>query len=274
MNAARSASSVARGEDLLELVDRQHDAVAARRLETGAAQLAHRMLARPNQHLRPLVDARQNPAGQRRQQSGPHDGGLAAARRSYDPEQRRADRPRDQLGDEPLASEEVPGVGDVEAGEALERAHQRRLVRGEQIGAARRPPGSRPRPRPAPPQRDEPRPGRPTRAARTRPPGAPPGAVPTRSRAHALGRERRRSSRAVPQHRCPRRCVPVHSRPRCRARRRRRAAEAQARRHHREGPVRRDDLRSPVRGLACRRAGTPARRPQRARHRLHRRRPR
>ena len=234
MNAARSALVAARGEDLLELVDRQHDAVGVGVSRPDAVQLAHRMLAGPNQHLRPLVAARQDPAGQGGQQSGPHDRGLAAARRSDDAEQRRADRPRDELGDEPLASEEVPGVGDVEAGEALERAHQRRLVRGEQIGALAGRLEVDHAPRPAPP--------RPRRSS-ARPADARGADAPTRRaawrRAHALASSCTRpgtpplvsSSSSTWMSATVR---PVHSRPRCRARRRRRAAQARARRRHRE----------------------------------------
>jgi hypothetical protein len=66
------------------------------------------MLARPEQYLRPLPNARQDTARQGRQQSGPHDRGLAASRWSDNPEHRRTDGPRDELGNEPLASEEVP----------------------------------------------------------------------------------------------------------------------------------------------------------------------
>ena len=65
--------------------------------------------------LGPVLAARQHAAGERGQQPGPHDRRLAAARRADDREQRRADEPRDELGDEPLAPEEVLGVGGVEA---------------------------------------------------------------------------------------------------------------------------------------------------------------
>jgi hypothetical protein len=49
--------------------------------------------------------------------------GLTATRWADDPEQRRADEPRDQLGDQSLSTEEELGVIDVEARETLERAH-------------------------------------------------------------------------------------------------------------------------------------------------------
>ena len=61
------------GEDLLELVDRQHDLIGGGHLETRAAQLVHRMLARTEHQLRPRVDTRQDSAGQRRQQPRPHE---------------------------------------------------------------------------------------------------------------------------------------------------------------------------------------------------------
>ena len=51
-------------------------------------------------------------------------------------EQRRADEPRDELRDEPLAAEEVLGVGDVEGRQALERAHDR-ASSSASAGAAR-----------------------------------------------------------------------------------------------------------------------------------------
>ena len=62
------------------------------------------------------------------QQPGPHDRRLAAPGRPDDPEQRGADEPRDELGHEPLAPEEVRRVGDVEGRQPLKRAAHRRVV--------------------------------------------------------------------------------------------------------------------------------------------------
>ena len=126
------------GEHLLELVDHQHDVRLGGPVAAGAAQLAHRMLSGSEEHLRPLVAARQDARGQRGQQSRLDDRRFAAPRRPHHSEQRRADGARDELRGEPLAAEEIPRVGDVEGGKALERAHHRRLVRDEPIVALAR----------------------------------------------------------------------------------------------------------------------------------------
>ncbi len=81
------------------------------------------MLARTDHHLLALVTARQDSTRERGQQAGPDDRGLAASRRSYDAQQRRPDKPRDELRNEPLAAEEIPRIVDVEWGESLEGAH-------------------------------------------------------------------------------------------------------------------------------------------------------
>ena len=115
-------------EQLLELVDHQQAPSLAAEPLGRAPQHAQRLLAGAYQRLRPVVAAGQHAARQRRQQPGSDHGGLAAARRADDGEQRRADEPRDQLGDEPLAPEEVRGVVGVEGRQPLVRAGDRRLV--------------------------------------------------------------------------------------------------------------------------------------------------
>src|SRR4051794_38325603 len=77
------------------------------------------MLPGADEHLRPLLAAREHAAGERRQEAGAQDGGLAAAGWADDAEQRGADEARDELGDEPLAAEEVGRVDDLERGESL-----------------------------------------------------------------------------------------------------------------------------------------------------------
>lgn len=72
---------------------------------------------------------------ERGHEPGLDDGRLAASRRADDPNEWRAGQPRDEIGDEPLAAEEVLGVGRGEGGEALERADDNALVRH---GRARR----------------------------------------------------------------------------------------------------------------------------------------
>ena len=115
-------------EQLLELIDHQKAPSLAAESLGRAPQLAQRLLAGADQRLRPVVAAGQHAARQRRQQPGSDHGGLAAARRADDGEQRRADEPRDQLGDEPLAPEEVRGVVGVEGRQPLVRAGDRRLI--------------------------------------------------------------------------------------------------------------------------------------------------
>ena len=82
--------------------------------------------------LAPRLAARQHAAGERGQQAGPQHGGLAAARRSDDGEQRRPDEPCHELGDELLAPEEVLGVVDVEAASPLNG----QMTRVSLVGAA------------------------------------------------------------------------------------------------------------------------------------------
>ena len=176
---------LARGEQLLELVDRQHGVPLAREAAGRPAQLAQRLLAGTDHRLRPVLAARQHAAGERGQQPGPHDRGLAAARRADDREQRRADEARDQLGHEPLAPEEVLGVVGVERGEALVRADQRpgrrRRCRGRRGPRGRAPTAARRRCRPARPRARASRCGPRPCGRRRRRRGASPRAAPTRS---------------------------------------------------------------------------------------------
>ena len=127
------------GEQLLELVDREDTAPFPSEPAGCAAKLAQRPLARPDQRLRPAVAPRQDAAREGGQQPGPQHRRLAAPRRSDDREQRCADQARDQLGDQPLASEEVLGVRGVERRQALVRADRRRdgdvAVGADQAGA-------------------------------------------------------------------------------------------------------------------------------------------
>ena len=128
MNSARSASS-----SQTVNVSSNWSTASTTRPPSGTpgerdAELAHRVRAGAQQRLRPVLAAGQHPAGQRRQQAGAQDRRLAAARRPDDAEQRRADEAGDELGDEPLASEEVARVGDVVGGQALERADDRHIV--------------------------------------------------------------------------------------------------------------------------------------------------
>ena len=164
-------------------------------------ELAHRVLARPHQRARPAFAAGQDPAGQRGQQTGPDDGRLAAAGRADDAEQRRADEPRDELGDELLAAEEVVGVVDVEGRQALVGAQHRRSVapaldpggplarRLQGDDAARR----------ARPTARAPRCPRPPRGRRPRRPGGWPRAAPSRSPPRGRSGRRRRCRPAAPR---------------------------------------------------------------------------
>ena len=197
MNAARSASS----RQAVKVSSNWSTASTTRRsaVDVGDRAAAARAAgARPaDEHLRPVLAAGQHAARQGGQQAGPDDRGLAAARRSDDAEQRRADQPRDELGDEPLAAEEVRRVGDLEGGEALERAHHRLARRRRPARRARRPPAARRRRRPARPPSSAARRGRPRPARRPRRPGARPRAAPTGSRARGRAGGRRRSPRAA-----------------------------------------------------------------------------
>ena len=120
------------GEQLLELVDGEQQPLAGRERVDGrgervgvlraqrAGELRERVLARPDEHLAPALAAGQHACGQGREQAGAQHRGLAAARGADDAEQAGADESGNQLGDEPLAAEEVVGIGGLEAGEPLE----------------------------------------------------------------------------------------------------------------------------------------------------------
>src|SRR5919106_1730172 len=79
------------------------------------------MLSRPDDSLFPLVAAWQSAAGERRQEARADHGGLAAARRPDDADQRSPGQPGDEFRDELLPAEEEVRVLDVEAREPLER---------------------------------------------------------------------------------------------------------------------------------------------------------
>ena len=110
------------GEQLLELVDRDHEPPLGRCLCHRLLEGLQRVSARARQRDRPAAAARQHALGERGQQAGAQRRGLAAAGGPDDAQQRAARDARDHLGDEALAAEENVGVVDVEAGEALERA--------------------------------------------------------------------------------------------------------------------------------------------------------
>ena len=132
-------------EDLLELVDHEHQALAgleplervgdprrgvlAPRLRhrpgEGPRELGQRALAGAHHRPPPALRAGNDPVGERRQETGAHGRGLAAARGADDREQGRADEAGDELGDQALAAEEVLGVGGVEGRQAAEGADRR-----------------------------------------------------------------------------------------------------------------------------------------------------
>ena len=87
-----------------------------------AAKLFQRPLAGTEQHAPPALAARQHSSGEGRKEAGAEDRRLAAARRADDAEEAGADEAGDELGNEPLASEEVVGIDRLEARETLERA--------------------------------------------------------------------------------------------------------------------------------------------------------
>ena len=96
------------------------------------------MRSRANQRLAPALGSRQHAAGECRQQPRANRRRLPAARRSDHGEQRRAHEPRDQLGDQPLAPEEVLGVGRVERGQPGERTDRRQRGRADLAAVAPR----------------------------------------------------------------------------------------------------------------------------------------
>ncbi len=80
------------------------------------------MLAGPHQPLPPALGAGKDALGERGKQPGADQRGLAAPRRSDDRDQGGADQSRHQVRHQPLAAEEVLGVGGVERRQAAERA--------------------------------------------------------------------------------------------------------------------------------------------------------
>ena len=131
-------------EGLLELIDQEHQALVGlepleRVGDPGRGVLAPRLRHRPGEGPRelgqrpragahhrppPALGAGDDAVGQRRQETGPHGRGLAAARGADHREQGRADQPGDELGDQALAAEEVRGVGGIERRQAAVRADQ------------------------------------------------------------------------------------------------------------------------------------------------------
>ena len=122
------------GEQLLELVDGEEEAlVGGQRVEglderiprsrdERAAKLVQRPLAGAQQQTAPPLAARQDSSGEGREKTGADERRLAAARRADDAQEADADEAGDELGDEPLAAEEVLGIHRLEARETLERA--------------------------------------------------------------------------------------------------------------------------------------------------------
>ena len=135
-------------EDLLELVDGDHEPAVRLCLGDRLLERLQRMGPGTQQRVFPALASRQHPCGQRSEQSGPQRRRLTAARGTHDPCQRRAGKARDQLGDKALAAREERGVLHVEVRQALVRAHddvpgrgrhqQRPLVRRLQLDHVRR----------------------------------------------------------------------------------------------------------------------------------------
>ena len=109
-------------EQLLELIDGDDEPAVGGDLRGGLLERSQRMRSGTQHGDRPPLAAGQHAGRERREQAGPQRGRLAAPGRSHDARQRGAGQPRDQLGHEPLAAEEVARVVDVERRQALERA--------------------------------------------------------------------------------------------------------------------------------------------------------
>ena len=133
-----------RPEDLLELVDGQHDLPAgceareggSQRIggldaqgilvghcaSQGTAELRDRVLSWTHEGLDPALGTWQHASRQGRQETRPERRRLAAARGADEAEERAPDQAGDELGDQPLAPEVVVGVDRLERCEALVRA--------------------------------------------------------------------------------------------------------------------------------------------------------
>ena len=124
----------ARREDLLELVDDEHETLAVIAPRERRLERVHRMVARPQRDVVPALAAGKQAGRERGQQAGHDHRGLAAARRADDAEQPRPHGPRGQLSHEALAAVEVRRVGLLERGQPLV---------GALLGAPSRPSGAR-----------------------------------------------------------------------------------------------------------------------------------
>ena len=109
-------------EDLLELVDDDEPVLRVLVVRERGLECWHRVFAGPHRHQHPGLAARQDATGELGEQARAQRGGLAAPRRSHDPQQARAGQPGEHLADEALAPEEEPGIVEVEGSEAPERA--------------------------------------------------------------------------------------------------------------------------------------------------------
>ena len=168
------------GEQLLELVDREHR--LAPPVGQHPAQLGQRVRAGRISACTQRWAPGSTPLRERRQQAGAQGRGLPGPRGPDDSQQGGAHQPGDQLRHEPLAAEEVVGVRGVEARRAEVRTDRpgaaRRRARRGRAARARRPRAARagrrtgrPRPRAA-------RRARSPRARRWPPRRARPGAGP------------------------------------------------------------------------------------------------
>ena len=109
-------------EDLLELVDREHEPPVRDSGRKSPVQLLKRTLPGANHGLGPGLAVRECARRQSREQPCPKKGGLPTSRGAEDAERRSARETGNQLGDHTLAAEEETGVAGVEGREPFERA--------------------------------------------------------------------------------------------------------------------------------------------------------
>ena len=107
------------GEDLLELIDRDHRAARATQLRRRPIQLLHRMVPGADYGVRPTIAPRQGARPKRMEETSSQERRLPAAGRTHECKEPTLDQVSDRVGNHVLTAEEERGIVRLESGESL-----------------------------------------------------------------------------------------------------------------------------------------------------------
>ena len=107
------------GEDLLELIDRDHGATRLTQLPHRAIQLLPRMVSGADDGVRPPIAARQGARPERMEETSTQQRRLPTARRTDECEEPPPDEVSDRLGDHVLPAEEELSIFGLESRKSL-----------------------------------------------------------------------------------------------------------------------------------------------------------